>query len=134
MADYGVISAVRNMIANAQEIVQLGLSQKVHCAIPPKAEPPLVLIELEEIWTSLKLGKDCGHARLKVKASIIGNTPTQKDSLKIADQIRSQMDGKTIKVDDDMRATIRLSNSIIDLPTKVGHKSVQQYYEVLVRG
>lgn len=134
MADYGVLAAIKKMISSDDGIQKFGLGEKVHLAVPPKSEPPMVLLELEEIWTSIKLGKDCGHARLKLKASIIGSSPTSRDSINVADNLRCVMDGKTIHVDDEMRATIRLSNSVIDLPLKTGSKTVQQYYEVLVRG
>lgn len=134
MADYGVLSAIRNLISSDDNIIEYGLDEKVHLAIPPKSELPLVLLELEEIWTSLKLGMDCGHARLKLKASIMSNHPTGRESITLADNIRQVMDGKTVEVEQNMRATIRLSNSVIDLPVKNGPRMVQQYYEVLVRG
>lgn len=134
MADYGVLSAVRELIASDDGVIKFGLGEKVLLAIPPKSEPPLILLELEEIWTSLKLGMDCGHARLKLKASIMSKNPTNRESINAADNIRQAVDGKTINVNENMRATIRLSNSVIDIPVKNGPKTVQQYYEVLVRG
>lgn len=134
MADYGVLAAIKKLISSDDGIKHHGLGGKVHLALPPRSEPPIVLLELEEIWTSLKLGKDCGHARLKLKASVIGSSPTSRDSIQYADKIRSVMDGKTIFVDEEMRATIRLSGSVIDLPLKTSNKTVQQYYDVLVRG
>lgn len=134
MADYGVLAAIKKLISSDDGIIHQGLGGKVHLAIPPKASPPFVILELEEIWTSLKLGKDCGHARLKLKASVVGEAPTSRDSIYCADKIRRAMDGKTIFVDEEMRATIKLSNSIIDLPIKTSNKTVQQYYDILVRG
>ncbi|CAO5676708.1 MAG: hypothetical protein HEEMFOPI_01014 [Holosporales bacterium] len=133
MADYGVLSAIRKLIASDEGIIESGLDEKVHLAIPPKSELPLVLLELEEIWTSLKLGMDSGHARLKLKASILSNQPTGRESITVADNIRQVMDGQTLEVDQNMRATIRLANSVIDLPLKTGPRMVQQFYEVLVR-
>jgi hypothetical protein len=133
MADYGVLSAIRKLIANDDQIVEHGLDEKIHLAIPPKSDFPLVLLELEEIWTSLKLGMDSGHARLKLKASILSEHTTGRESITLADSIRHIMDGKTLSVEQNMRATIRLSNSVIDLPVKNGPRMVQQFYEVLVR-
>lgn len=134
MADYGVLSALRQLISSAEDIIQCGMADKVHLALPPGTNYPIVLLELEEIWTSLKLGEDCGHARLKLRTSVMNNGATNRENLGIADAIRQAVDGKTIKVDEDMRATIKLSSSIIDLPLKNGPKTVQQFYEVLVRG
>lgn len=133
MADYGVLSAIRKLISTDDQIIQHGMDEKVHLAIPPKSDFPLILLELEEIWTSLKLGMDSGHARLKLKASILSNHPTGRESISLADNIRHAMDGKTLDVEQNMRATIRLSNSVIDLPVKNGPRMVQQFYEVLVR-
>lgn len=134
MADYGVLSAVRKLIASDDGIKGSGMGEKVHLAVPPKSDYPVVLLELEEIWTSLKLGKDCGHARLKLRTSVLNDGATNRENIHIADYIRQAVDGKTIVVEADMRATIKLSGSIIDLPVKNGPKTVQQFYEVLVRG
>ena len=134
MADYGVLSAVRKLISSDDSIIAHGMNDKVHFAIPQETNYPLVLLELEEIWTSLKLGEDCGHARLKLRTSVMNHASTNRENINIADNIRKAVDGKTIKVDEAMRATIKLSGSVIDLPTKTGPKTVQQFYEVLVRG
>lgn len=134
MADYGVLSAIRTLLIEDENIIRHGLKEKIHLAYPPETDPPAVLLELEEIWTSLKLGTDCGHARLKIKTSVISNTPTNNKNLNTADDIKKLMDGKTIIVSDGMRATIRLSNSVIDLPKQNTPRLVEDYYEVLVRG
>ena len=134
MADYGVLSAVRKLISLDDGIKEHGMAEKVHLAVPPKSEFPVVLLELEEIWTSLKLGKDSGHARLKLRTSVLNDAATNRENIHIADYIRQAVDGKTITVDEDMRATIKLSGSIIDFPVKNGPKTVHQFYEVLVRG
>lgn len=134
MADYGVLSTMRLMIAEDEGIIAKGLAEKIHLAVPPKSDLPLVLLELEEIWTSLRLGSETGHARLKLKASIINNNVNGREVLSVAERIRQVIDGKTIAVKEGMKATIKLANSIIDLPTKSGPNNIQQYYEVLVRG
>lgn len=134
MADYGVLSAIRSVISCDEDMISHGLGDKVYLAYPPESDPPVVLVELEEIWTSLKLGTDCGHARLKIKASVFTGSPMNKEGIKAADTIRNVIDGKTIIVNEGMRATIRLSNSVIEMPKKAGTRLVEQYYEVLVRG
>jgi hypothetical protein len=134
MADYGVLSAMRSLIAEDGDIKSKGLSDKIHLAVPPKSDLPLVLLELEEIWTSLRLGSETGHARLKLKASIMNNSVNNREVLSAAESIRQIIDGRTIVLKEGMKATIKLANSIIDLPTNVGPNNVQQYYEVLVRG
>ncbi|MDP2193162.1 MAG: hypothetical protein Q8K36_01355 [Alphaproteobacteria bacterium] len=134
MADYGVLSALRTLLIEDEKIIKHGLKDKIHLAYPPDALPPAVLLEIEEIWTSLRLGADCGHARIKIKTSVISNNPSTNKSLNAADDIKKIMDGKTIIVENGMRATIRLSNSVIDLPRKNTPRLVEDYYEILVRG
>jgi hypothetical protein len=134
MADYGVLSTMRSMIADDESIKEKGLGEKIHLAIPPKTDLPLVLLELEEIWTSMRMGADTGHARLKLKASIMNDSVNAREALTVAERIRMVIDGKTICVKEGMKATIKLASSIIDLPNKVGPNNIQQFYEVLVRG
>lgn len=133
-ADYGVLAKMRGLLSGDHSMQQKGFGDKIHLSIPPRSELPLVLLELEEIWTSLRLGSETGHARLKLKASIMNDGVNGRESLSVADHIRHIIDGKTIDVLEGMKASIKLANSIIDLPKKSGAHNVQQYYEVLIRG
>lgn len=134
MADFGVLRAMRALLANNQSVQENGLAEHIHLAVPPAATFPMILLELEEIWTSMKLGAETANTRLKLKASIMSQMPTGSDSVSMADKIRQAMDGKTLPLSDGKQGIIKLANSIIDHPTVKKRRMVEQYYEVLIRG
>jgi hypothetical protein len=134
MIDFGVLTAFRTTLMSNTHLQQTGIDQKIHTNLPMGAAYPCVLIELEEIWTSVRLGAETGYAKLKLKASTFSQTVSSRESLTISEQIRSAVDGQTIDVIDGKRATVRLSGSVIDMPSATKPLMVQQYFEVLVRG
>lgn len=134
MADFGVLSAMRKVLIDDENMQEKGFSDHIHLAVPPAAQLPMIVLELEEIWTSMRLGTESANTRLKLKASIVSQTPVGKDSLSMADKIRQLMDGKTLSLTDGKQGIIKLANSVIDLPSAKRPRTVQQYYEVLIRG
>lgn len=135
MADYGVISKLRQMLKDNYLFKQQGISDNIHVSIPPEASYPMVVLELEEIWSSMKMGETSAHVKLKFKASMMSNTPNTKDAITIAETVRAAFDGKTVNVSDKVSATLRLSGSIVDMPgaNKI-QRCVHQYYEAIIRG
>ena len=134
MIDFGVLTAFRTTLMSNAHLQQAGIDQKIHMNLPMGAAYPCVLIELEEIWTSVRLDAETGYAKLKLKASTYSQTISSRESLTISEQIRCAVDGQTIDVIDGKRATVRLSGSVIDMPSSTKPLMVQQYFEVLVRG
>lgn len=135
MADYGIINKLRQILKDNYVFQQQGLSEHIHVAIPPQASYPMVVLELEEIWSSMKLGETSAHVKLKFKASMMSNTPNTKDAVMIAETVRAEFDGKTIDVSNSVSATLKLSGSIIDMPgASKSQRCVHQYYEALIRG
>lgn len=134
MIDFGVLTAFRKALMSNTNLQQAGVDQNIHTNLPMSAAYPCVLIELEEIWTSVRLGAETGYAKLKLKASTFSETISSRESLAISEQIRFAVDGQTIDVIDGKRATVRLSGSVIDMPSTTKPLMVQQYFEVLVRG
>lgn len=134
MADFGVLKAMRALLAGNESVQENGFSDHIHLAVPPAAQFPMILLELEEVWTSMKLGADTANTRLKLKASIVSQTPTGTQSISMSDKIRQAMDGKTLLLSDGKQGVVKLENSIIDLPSVKRPRTVEQYYEVLIRG
>jgi hypothetical protein len=134
MIDFGVLVAFRDTLMSSKHIQQAGVEEKIHTSIPSGATYPCVLLELEEIWTSVRLGAETGYAKLKLKASTFSETASSRESLTISERIRIAIDGQTISVFEGKRATVRLSGSVIDMPSATKPLMVQQYFDVLVRG
>lgn len=135
MADHGVLSAICKALSGDNEIKARGLSDNIYVSAPKIGEFPMVVLEIEEIWTSIMLGRNVPCARLKLKASTLSQNSSGKESLMLADDVRKIVDGKTIGLSDGKQVTLRLENSIVDLPSAGSRpRIVQQYYEAIVRG
>lgn len=132
MADFGVLSAMRDLLSKEESLQQSGVSENIHFAIPPKTDLPLILLELEEIWTSRCLSQ--ANAKLKLKASIFCQTPSGSKSTQIASAIHQFIDGKILALKNGKKGIIRIAESIIGRAAANKPRDVQQYYEILVRG
>lgn len=136
MADFGVLSAIRDMLKMQMSSIGDGIADHIHISYPAKTSTfPMVILELEEVWTSLALGQHSPRARLKLKARTLSNKQSGKESITIAEKVRGSIDGKTIRLDDGKLVTLRLENSIVDIPTNINKtRNVQQFFEAIVRG
>lgn len=135
MIDFGVLTAIRDLLTVHNTVPNEEGSGNIHISYPAKtASKPMVVLELEEIWTSLALGQNSPRAKLKLKAQTLSDKMTSKESLTISERVRSLIDGKTINLQDGKSVTLRLENSIIDIPTEI-HKTrnVKQFFEAIVR-
>jgi hypothetical protein len=136
MADFGVLSAIRDMLKMQMSTDEHGMADHIHISYPTKTSTyPMIILELEEVWTSLAMGKHSPRARLKLKARTLSNKLSGKESITIAEKLRGSIDGKTINLEDGKIVTLRLENSIVDIPTNLNKtRNVQQYFEAIVRG
>ncbi len=134
MADFGALNALRKTLIENQEIQQTNFRENIYLAVPPAANLPLVVLELEEVWTSMKLDPQHANTRLKLKASILSGVPTGRDSLQMAESIRKAVDGKILSLQEGKRGIVRLSGSVMDTAAANKPRNIHQYYDVLIRG
>jgi hypothetical protein len=136
MADFGVLSAIRDMLKIQLSTDEQGIADHIHISYPAKTSTfPMIVLELEEVWTSLALGQHSPRARLKLKARTLSDKVSGKESITIAEKLGKSIDGKTIRLDDGKLVTLRLENSIVDIPTNINKtRNVQQFFEAIVRG
>lgn len=136
MADFGVLSAIRDMLKMQVSIKEEGIEDHIYITYPAKTSTfPMVILELEEVWTSLALGKHSPRARLKLKARTLSDKASGKESITIAEKLRGLIDGKTIALEDGKLVTLRLENSIVDIPTNINKtRNVAQFFEAIIRG
>lgn len=135
MIDFGILNAFKQAIVGDKSIQMQGLDRSIHTYMPASTVYPCVLLELEEIWTSMRLGTESGYMKLKIKASTFSQSMgSPRESLGIADRIRAVVDGRTLDTLEGKKAIVRLSNSVIDMPSSSKPLSVQQFFDVLVRG
>ncbi|MCX7343644.1 MAG: hypothetical protein NT128_05835 [Proteobacteria bacterium] len=136
MADFGVLSAIRELLKTERDIVSEGVSEQIHISYPSKTSIfPMIILELEEVWTSMTMNKNSPKARLKLKAQTLSDKPSGKESITIAEKLRGLIDGKTIRTENGSLVTLRMENCIVDIPTSINKtRNVKQYFEAIVRG
>ena len=133
-ADFGVLSAVRQLLGADENFRQAGVSENIHLAVPPAVNFPLIVLELEEIWTSMFLSTNSANTRLKLKASIFSKAPNGRESLDLSAGVRRVMDGKVLELKNGKKGMMRLAENIVDMPAANKPRNVNQYYDVLIRG
>ncbi len=133
MIDYGLINTIKTKLANDEILGRNGIEASVHSYCPSTKNYPLILLELEEIWSSLKLGAQSGFTKIKIKASTLSQALSSRESITISDRIRQLLDGQIIPTEDGKTGTVKLTHSTVDIPSTMKPMSVHQYFEILVR-
>jgi hypothetical protein len=134
MIDFGVLKTLKDLISTNNLVQGYGYDAVVHTASSSRETLPVIVLELEEVWTSMRLGADTASARLKLKASIVGKSSSSREPITVADTLKSVIDGATIDLQEGKMGVVKLANSVIDLPNSNRPRMVQQFYEVLIRG
>lgn len=133
MADFGIMQKVRGLLQNNQHLKDQQLDQHIYLSVPQEQRYPMIMIELEEIWsTPMKAGSG-PVAKVKFKASSYSRHISATESMALADVIRLEVDGKVLQLEDGKTAVFRLDNSVIDTPIANKPRCVHQYYQGIVR-
>lgn len=127
MVDYGIMSAVKTALQKNEQL------KHVYLAIPPNAEEPLVLLELEEIWTSLKLGITTVHAKVNFKVKIMSRQHGKREALALAGLVKETLDGQFLVVTKGCTAVFKLTSSVLHRPNDGRLGFMEQYFEAIVR-
>lgn len=133
MIDRGILEAFRTTLMKDPSMQEQGLDQIIHTHMPMQHVLPFILIEVEEIWTTMWGGNRSGEMKLKIKTSTFSEGLSSRESLGIADLIRAVIDGKTLQTLQGKYGVVKLLNSVIDIPTTNRPLSVQQYFDVMIR-
>lgn len=145
MSDLHVLTAVRTHLLNE------GVSPRVHIALPPKAIYPLILIELEEIWSPYplaegKTGTDI-ESRVKFKVSAYSQSPGMEEVAYLSEKMRKVLEGVTLflpskgvpgTIFKGKTSTIRFLAGVTNVPEKLlsgqQFRVIHQFYDCIVRG
>jgi hypothetical protein len=140
MSDFHVLNAVRGHLLNEDP------SLRVHLALPPKAIYPLILGELEEIWSPyLFRGSEKRkgiRACVKFKLSAYSQTPGMEEAALLSNKIRQLLEGAILKLPGERirakSANIRLLACVIEKPGNAGSSQrlngIHHFFDSIVRG
>lgn len=92
MSDLQILTAVRSHLLK-EEVVP-----RVYLALPPQAIYPLILVELEEIWSSYPIpgNNKSIEARIKFKISIYSQSPGMEEAALLSAKVRKTLEGVTL--------------------------------------
>ncbi|MCE3230911.1 MAG: hypothetical protein K0R52_839 [Alphaproteobacteria bacterium] len=116
MSDFQVLAAVR------EHLLKEGVTPHVHLALPPEATYPLVLIELEEMWSAYP-------AR--------GKSPDMKEAVHLSDRMRKTLEGRTFFLP-DKTSTLRFLACVAESSEKTFGsdplRAIHHFYDGIIRG
>jgi hypothetical protein len=139
MIDFQVLTAVRGCLLNENA------SPHVHLALPPKAIYPLILVELEEIWSpylsKLHNKRKSILARMKFKVSIYSRSPGLEEAANLSQKARTILEGTTLRMPGgmaaDMTTTIRFLACVTETSAKFSAgeslRMIHHFYDCIVR-
>ena len=139
MSNLQVLTAVRGHLLNEE------VAPRVHLALPPKAIYPLVLIELEEMWSPYPLKgsskRTAIQARVKFKVSMLSNSPGVEEAALLSDKVRRTLEGAILWFPDSFlgkkSALIRFLACVAETPgSRDGGqetRGIHHFYDSIIR-
>lgn len=140
MSDFHVLTAVRGHLLHEE------VAPHVYLTLPPKAIYPLILLELEEIWSSYPVkGTDKRtdiQARVKFKVSAYSRSPGMQEAAYLSDKMRKVLEGVTLwlpgVMGGDKKTIIRFLACVTETSGKaLGGQQlrvIHHFYDCIVRG
>jgi hypothetical protein len=138
MSDFQVLAAVR------EHLLKEGVTPHVHLALPPEATYPLVLIELEEMWSAYPArgngqGNERGQdiqGRVKFKASAYSKSPDMKEAVHLSDRMRKTLEGRTFFLP-NKTSTLRFLACVAESSEKASGshplRAIHHFYDGIIR-
>jgi hypothetical protein len=137
MVDFGVLSAVRQIICENGIGLLQGLSESSVYVSVPECIPqtwPIIFIELEETWSPSRKLKKAPQAKVAFKVSVLCNNNDGSAAIEISNQISAAIDGVTISLGTENIAVFKFKSSIVDFKKVLKQpRKVEQFYEAIVR-
>jgi hypothetical protein len=129
MSDFAVLGAIRSYLAN-----HLGEKSVIFGVPDCQSTDPCCFLELEEMWTHLKMGEGLGQSSIKFKTTCVHNHVGLRSNIELNDKISHLLEGQVFQLADGRTATIRSLGHARQSRQEESQKSISQIYESLVRG
>lgn len=132
MADYGLLTTVKEVLSSDETISRIGLSQSIYFALPIKTKFPLLLLDIDEIWEDNYAGVNEAQARINFRVTVMSHMATIRESLELASYVEQAINGVSMRLSHTHLANLRKTGNVIDLPVIQNPRSVQQFYQAVV--
>jgi hypothetical protein len=106
---------------------------QVYLTLPPEARHPCIHMEIEEVWSNLKI--ICGGvcARIKFKVTCLSQDRSQLTIHAISHLVQNLLDGFHPALENEKKSIIRLNGLVCDHKNDNNQRSIHQYYEAIIR-
>ncbi|MBI1954105.1 MAG: hypothetical protein HYS39_00695 [Proteobacteria bacterium] len=134
MADFGLMKEVLqylNKQDDLQKTSQEGLG--VYLSLPPNPIFPCVCLEVEEIWSNLRLSGRRIVGKVKFKLSCMTKGHGQQLLQTLSQKVSNCLEGKVLSLLGKRKAILRLHGMVHETPAEITHRRVHHYYEALIR-
>jgi len=136
MTDIQMIASVRQYLLSKEQDLH------VYLTIPPNAKYPLILVELEEIWSTYPLHhqrkRGDVQSRIKFKINIFSQRPGIEEAAQLSHRVRNYLEGASLEVPIEtgksMISILRFLACISESTGSEGYRVIRQFYDCLVRG
>lgn len=132
MADYGLLTTVKDVLTNDDMIQKAGLSKSIYFELPVRTKFPLLLLDIDEIWEDNHAGINEAQARINFRVTIMSQMATIRESLELASYVENVINGVSMRLSHTHLANVRKTGNVIDLPVIQNPRSVQQFYQAVV--
>lgn len=131
MTDFDVLVFIRDHLLNAQIV------PRVYLALPPQAQYPFILIDLEESWSQGGGPGRKGLTRLKFKVSIQTKSPGIEEVTLLSDKVKEALEGRILRILGKGVAVFRLIGCEMEGVDKGSNelrsRCLHQSYESIIR-
>jgi hypothetical protein len=129
VSELQVLAAIRSFLLKEEA------APHVHLDLPPNAVYPLVLLELEEIWSNFCIPPTGIQSRVKFKVSIYAHMPHRREMALISDKVKHALEGANLKVPDHQEATLRFLACVAEAPAGKGQPlATHHFYDAIILG
>lgn len=140
MSDFQVLTAIRGLLLRKE------VSNRIHLALPPHPIYPLILVELEEMWSHLPVKSNQKRttilARLKFKVTAYSQSAGMEEVALLSEKVRQVLEGETVPLPDkkggDKTITIRFLACVSEISGKGQQaqplRSIHHFYDCIIRG
>ena len=130
--DYGLLTTVKEVLENDENLIKAGLSKLVYFEVPVRAKFPLIVLDIDEIWEDHYAGPHEAQARVNFRITVMSQMTTLRESLDIAGCVEDAINGTALRLSNSHLANLRKTGNVIDFPSIQNPRSVQQFYQAVV--
>jgi len=135
------MNSLEFLMAVRKHLLDRQVASCIHLALPPKITYPLILIELEEVWSPCPSGGSWKggdiQTRIKFKVTVYSHGPGMEEAACLSDAVRKVLEGATLCFS-GKTSTVRFLACVAETLGKACQnpqaRAICHFYDGIVRG